>query len=202
MAEYQPNSHRAKEMRAQEAPAEQRMEKVVSGGARVQKRSALRQAMDAFLPGDVSSVRRYVLRDVLIPTIQRAISEIVRNSIDMMLGVNTSPRTNPTPPGGRVSYRSYYDARDDRREAPRPRPAIYNYDEVVFDRFDDAAEVLLNMRQTIKTRDAVSVADLLDMAGCSSQYTDNRYGWTDLSDARLERVGTGYIIRLPRPVAL
>lgn len=198
MAEYQPNSHRAKEMRAQEAPAERRMEKVVSGSARVQKRSALRQAMDAFLPGDVS----YVLRDVLIPTIQRAISEIVRNSIDMMLGVNTSPRTNTTPPGARVSYRSYYDARDDRREAPRPRSVIYSYDDVVFERFDDAAEVLLNMRQTIKTRDAVSVADLLDMAGCSSQYTDNRYGWTDLSDARLERVGTGYIIRLPRPVAL
>ena len=199
MPEYQSNSHRTKELAAQEKPAERRTEKVVTGGTKIRKRSTLTKMADAFLPGDVDDVKRYVLRDVLIPTIKRTISDVV----DMLLGVNTAPRSSSLA-GTRVSYRSYYDARNDRREstALRPRSTPYSYDDVVFDRYDDAAEVLLRMRELVSRFDAVSVADLFDMTGHAGNYTDNKYGWTDLSDARIERVSDGYIIRLPRPIVL
>lgn len=199
MPEYQSNSHRTKELAAQEKPAERRMEKVVTGSTKLRKKSTLTKMANAFLPGDVDDVKRYVLRDVLIPTIRRTISDVV----DMLLGVNTTPRSS-SPAGTRVSYRSYYDARNDRREstALRTRSTPYSYDDVVFDRYDDAAEVLLRMRELVKQFDAVSVADLFDMTGHAGTYTDNKYGWTDLSDARIERVSDGYIIRLPRPIVL
>lgn len=203
MPEYQSNSHRAKELAAQEKPAERRTEKVVTGGTKLRKKSTLAKTVNAFLPGDVDDVKRYVLMDVLIPTIKRTISDVVRNAVDMLLGVNTTPRSI-SPAGTRISYRSYYDARDDRREStsPRPRSTPYSYDDVVFDRYDDAAEVLLRMRELVSRFDAVSVADLFDMTGHAGNYTDNKYGWTDLSDARVERVSDGYIIRLPRPIVL
>lgn len=203
MPEYQSNSHRTKELAAQEKPAERRTEKVVTGGTKLRKKSALTKTVNAFLPGDVDDVKRYVLMDVLVPTIKRTISDVVRNAVDMLLGVNTTPRSS-SPAGTRVSYRSYYDARDDRREstALRPRSTPYSYDDVVFDRYDDAAEVLLRMRELVSRFDAVSVADLFDMTGHAGNYTDNKYGWTDLSDARVERVSDGYIIRLPRPIVL
>ena len=199
MPEYQSNSHRTKELAAQEKPAERRTEKVVTGGTKIRKKSTLTKMANAFLPGDVDDVKRYVLRDVLIPTIKRTISDVV----DMLLGVNTTPRSS-SPAGTRVSYRSYYDARNDRREstALSPRSTPYSYDDVVFDRYDDAAEVLLRMRELVSRFDAVSVADLFDMTGHAGNYTDNKYGWTDLSDARIERVSDGYIIRLPRPIVL
>lgn len=199
MPEYQSNSHRTKELAAQEKPAEHRTEKVVTGGTKIRKKSTLTKMANAFLPGDVDDVKRYVLRDVLIPTIRRTISDVV----DMLLGVNTTPRSS-SPAGTRVSYRSYYDARNDRREstALHPRSTPYSYDDVVFDRYDDAAEVLLRMRELVSRFDAVSVADLFDMTGHAGNYTDNKYGWTDLSDARIERVSDGYIIRLPRPIVL
>ena len=199
MPEYQSNSHRAKELAAQEKPAERRTEKVVTGSTKLRKKSTLTKMANAFLPGDVDDVKRYVLRDVLIPTIKRTISDVV----DMLLGVNTTPRSS-SPAGTRVSYRSYYDARNDRREstALRPRSTPYSYDDVVFDRYDDAAEVLLRMRELVSRFDAVSVADLFDMTGHAGNYTYNKYGWTDLSDARIERVSDGYIIRLPRPIVL
>ena len=199
MLEYQSNSHRTKELAAQEKPAERRTEKVVTGGTKIRKKSTLTKMANAFLPGDVDDVKRYVLRDVLIPTIKRTISDVV----DMLLGVNTTPRSS-SPAGTRVSYRSYYDARNDRREstALSPRSTPYSYDDVVFDRYDDAAEVLLRMRELVSRFDAVSVADLFDMTGHAGNYTDNKYGWTDLSDARIERVSDGYIIRLPRPIVL
>lgn len=199
MPEYQSNSHRTKELAAQEKPAERRTEKVVTGGTKIRKKSMLTKMANAFLPGDVDDVKRYVLRDVLIPTIRRTISDVV----DMLLGVNTTPRSS-SPAGTRVSYRSYYDARNDRREstALRPRSTPYSYDDVVLDRYDDAAEVLLRMRELVSRFDAVSVADLFEMTGHAGNYTDNKYGWTDLSDARIERVSDGYIIRLPRPIVL
>ena len=199
MPEYQSNSHRTKELAAQEKPAERRTEKVVTGGTKIRKKSTLTKMANAFLPGDVDDVKRYVLRDVLIPTIKRTISDVV----DMLLGVNTTPRSS-SPTGTRVSYRSYYDARNDRREsmALRPRSTPYSYDDVVFDRYDDAAEVLLRMRELVSRFDAVSVADLFEMTGHAGNYTDNKYGWTDLSDARIERISDGYIIRLPRPIVL
>ena len=199
MPEYQSNSHRTKELAAQEKPAERRTEKVVTGGTKLRKKSTFTKMANAFLPGDVDDVKRYVLRDVLIPTIRRTISDVV----DMLLGVNTTPRSS-SPAGTRVSYRSYYDARNDRREstALRPRSTPYIYDDVVFDRYDDAAEVLRRMRELVSRFDAVSVADLFDMTGHAGNYTDNKYGWTDLSDARIERVSDGYIIRLPRPIVL
>ena len=201
MPEYQSNSHRTKELAAQEKPAERRTEKVVTGGTKLRKKSTLAKTVNA--PGDVDDVKRYVLMDVLIPTIKRTISDVVRNAVDMLLGVNTTPRSS-SPAGTRVSYRSYYDARDDRRESTslRPRYTPYSYDDVVFDRYDDAAEVLLRMRELVSRFDAVSVADLFDMTGHAGNYTDNKYGWTDLSDARVERVSDGYIIRLPRPIVL
>ena len=44
----------------------------------------------------------------------------------------------------------------------------------------------------------VSVADLYDLVGVTGNYTDNKYGWTNLSNAEIVRVRDGYQIKLPR----
>ena len=58
------------------------------------------------------------------------------------------------------------------------------------------------MEELLERFEVVSVADLFDMAGVSCNYTDNKYGWTDLQDARVERVYDGYVIRLPKATSL
>ena len=58
------------------------------------------------------------------------------------------------------------------------------------------------MEELLERFEVVSVADLFDMAGISCNYTDNKYGWTDLRDARVARVSDGYVIRLPRATSL
>lgn len=50
--------------------------------------------------------------------------------------------------------------------------------------------------------EVATVADLYDAAGLSSDYTDRKWGWTDLRDAQIVRVRTGYLIQLPPPVPL
>ncbi len=198
--EYKSNSHRSKEQDLHEPMPEKRAEKVVTGNVKQRKKSGLAKAGSIFVPGDVDSVKSYILMDVLVPSIKRAISDIVCNGINMMLGEPN--RGKSSAPGARVAYRQYYQS-EERKDYARPRSqAQYNYDDIVFETRGDAEEVLYRMEELLERFDVVSVADLFDMAGISCNYTDNKYGWTDLRNARVERVRDGYIINLPRATSL
>lgn len=201
MEEYKSNSNRSKEQEKSEKPAEHRTGKVISGEAHRRKKSGLSKAGSVFMPGDVDSVKSYILMDVLVPSIKRAISDIVCNGINMLLGEPT--RSKSTGQAAKVNYRSYYEQQNDRRDYNRPRAqAAYSYDDIVFPTRGDAEEVLYRMEELLDRFEVVSVADLFDMAGISCNYTDNKYGWTNLRDAHVERVSDGYIIRLPRATTL
>lgn len=187
MAEYKSNSHRSKEQ-----SSDKKVEKVISGNAKVKKRSALSD--------DIQNIKSYVVMDVLIPAAKKAISDIVTNGIDMILypGGNGRPKRSNA---NHVSYRSYYDNRDrDRRYDPetRSRRSSYSYDDIIIDTRAEAEEVLERMDELLDTYNVVSVADLYDLVGISCSYTDNKYGWTNLRNAEVIRVRDGYFLKLPK----
>ena len=74
----------------------------------------------------------------------------------------------------------------------------FSYNDIVFSNRSDAEEVLSGMLEILEHFEVVSVADLFDLAGLRFDYTDNKYGWTNLQDARVERVCGGYVIHLPK----
>lgn len=102
--------------------------------------------------------------------------------IDLVKKKEEEGRTKNDPQGANVCCRSYND--------------------IVFTSRGDAEEVLSRMEELLEHFNAVSVADLFDMAGVSCNYTDNNYGWTNLREARVERVCGGYTIRLPKATTL
>lgn len=54
------------------------------------------------------------------------------------------------------------------------------------------------MQDLIDTYGMVSVADLYDLVGINGSYTDNKYGWTHLRSADVQRVRDGYLLKLPK----
>ena len=54
------------------------------------------------------------------------------------------------------------------------------------------------MDELIATYGLVSVADFYDLVGVSGNYTDNKYGWTDIRGATTVRVGDGYMIKVTK----
>ena len=60
----------------------------------------------------------------------------------------------------------------------------------------------MRMDELISSYRVVSVADFYDLAGITPEYTDNKYGWTDIRSANIVRVRDGYMIKLPRAVPL
>lgn len=202
MENYKSNSHRSKELKnaGGEPLSEKRVEKIVTGNVHKKKSDSL---LDVFVPGDLENIKQYIINDVLVPTIKRAISDIVSNGVNMLLGETGRPYKYNNY-RDRPSYRPYYDDRDDRRDYRSVKVRTPNrYEEkIIFDDRGDAEEVLYRMEERIKECGNVSVADFYDLIGLDSEYTDNKYGWDSLKTAYVERTRDGYIIRLPRATAL
>ncbi len=201
MEEYKPNSHKYKEDQNRSAP-EKKVEKVIAGTVKSKKKSEIRKFTDVFISEDIDNVKSYILLDVLIPAIKKAISDIVTNGIDMILyGETGKTKSNST--ASKVSYRSYYDGRNGRRDYSAIRTKIsYNYDDIIFDNRGEAEDVLSRMDELISTYGLVSVADLYDLVGVTGNYTDNKYGWTNIRSASVIRVRDGYMLKLPKALPL
>ena len=194
---YKPNSHKYKEEQKNVPAERKKVEKVVKGKVKTKKKGELSKFKDMFISEDVSDVKSYIFMDVLIPAAKKAISDIVRDGIDMILYGNTHRRSSSSG-ASYVSYRSYSDRdrRDDRRES-RTRTG-YSYDDIVLEDRGEAEEVLERMTELIDTYDVVSVADLYDLVGKSCNYTGNKYGWTNVRNAEPIRVRDGYLLKMPK----
>ena len=197
MEEYKPNSHKSKEEQKNLVP-EKRVEKVISGTVKSKKKSEMQKFADVFISEDVNNVKSYIVMDVLVPAIKKAISDIVTNGIDMILyGETGKSKKNST--ASKVSYQKCYDSGKKDYTAPKSRTS-YEYDELLFETRGDAESVLDAMNEIIAQYEVVSVADLYDLANVSNDnYAANKYGWTDIAGCRAVRVRDGYILKLPKP---
>ena len=195
--DYKPNSNRYKKEQSNAPVERKKVEKVVKGTVKTRKKSEVSKLKDVFISEDVSNVKSYIVMDVLIPAAKKAISDIVRDGIDMILYGDTH-RGRSSSGASYVSYRSYSDRdrRDDRRESSRTR-IRYDYDDIVLESRVEAEEVLQRMDELIETYGIVSVADLYDLVGKTCNYTDNKYGWTNIRNAEPVRVRDGYLLKMP-----
>lgn len=199
MEDYKPNSHKSKE----ESVPEKRVEKVISGTAKSKKKGDMQKFADVFISEDVNNVKSYILMDVLVPAIKKAISDIVTNGIDMIL-YGESSKTKSNAAGSKVSYRSYdKDYERKRNYSSSQSRSGFDYDDIIFETRGDAESVLDAMNDIISQYGVVSVGDLYDLANISTDnYACNKYGWTDIRGCKSIRVRDGYVLKLPKALPL
>lgn len=183
----------------------EKLEKVVKGTATLKKPSAAKKVEEALLADDAKTVKTYLLWDVLIPAIKDTLSDLVKKGIDALLfgeehrGNGSVKRSGDT---SYVSYSSYYNRNRDRSgraQASRGRSRrTMSFDDILFETRADAEEVLENLVDLTMMYGLASVSDFYELAGIEYNYIDNRWGWYELSEARVLRVRDGYILDLPR----
>lgn len=188
MENYKPNSDKYR--KEQQKETDKKVEKVVTGVVKAKKKSEVRRLADTFLAD--------IWKDVLVPAIKKIITE----SIDTAL--YGQPRKSNTPTSGNASYNNYWKAgNNNNHQSNNYRSGgSYNYNDIVVDSRADAEEVLSRMDDLIATYEVVSVADLYDLVGITGRYTDNKYGWSDISSATVIRVSDGYLLKLPKALPL
>ena len=200
--DYAPNSHKSKEEKAlTEVPERKKLEKVVTGKVKTKKRNEISKLGEIFIAEDARNVKSYILMEVLVPAVKKAISDIVTNGIDMLL-FGEGGRTRRTSSASTVSYRNYYDQKDTTRRdysSTRARTRTgYSYDDIILETRGEAEEVLARMDELIETYGIVSVADMYDLVGKTCNYTDNKYGWTNILNAEPIHVRDGYMLKMPK----
>lgn len=201
MEGIKPNSHAYKAAQAKGPEAtddKKKVEKVISGVAKTKKKSGFRKFVDGFITEDSESIKSYVVKDVIIPGVKKAISDVVDT---ILFGGGGSRRGGGT--GSKVSYSSYYDrGRTYRAESGTTTRHGYSYDDIVIDDYAEANEVLNQLCEMIDTYEIATVADLYDLVGITRGYTDNKYGWTNLRNAKVVRVRDGWMLDLPKALPI
>lgn len=199
---YKPNSHKSKEEQSALVD-KKKVEKVVKGKVKTKKKSEVSKFKDVFIAEDARNVKSYIFMDVLVPAVKKAISDIVRDGIDMIL-YGESKGKNKNSSVHYVSYRDYSerDKRDDRRYESRRTRSGYSFDDIILESRGEAEEVLSRMDELIDAYKLVSVADMYDLVGMTCEYTDNKYGWTNIRNAEAVRVRDGYMLKLPKALPI
>lgn len=210
MEDYRANSHKAKEeAAAAKQEPEKKKERVAKGAVSIQKKSPVRKFVETFVQEDAATMKAHLMNEVIVPAIKTTISDTVKNALDMMFwGKSGRPRTQT--PASRIQYTSYSKQQTMQsrqiQQQQQARVTVYDFDDITFAERQDAIDVRDKMREQLSVYQMVSVADLKDFAGVDAKfmkYTDNKYGWTDLSAAEVVHVsGGGWRIDLPKAIVL
>lgn len=189
------------------AEPEKHLNSVVTGEVKTKRRSLFKRFTDTFFKENIKDVKTYVIQDVVIPAICEGITDAITSAAGMLfLGEATrrTRRPGPTNNGSKISYDKMYNGRSERMPSSARSKVAYDFDDIWFESRGDAEIVLENMYDILNSEyRQVTVADLYDLLGKSTTFTQNKYGWRDLRGARVAgSPSRGYFLDLPRPMAL
>lgn len=200
MREFGSNSDSSKK----QEPERKKLDTITSNVS-IKKESEFRKFKRNFFAEDAKTVKGQVFTGVIIPGIQRLITDMVKTGIDILIygGRSRDPRDSRS---RNISYSSFYDRNRDNSYDKIPQAAtrkdFFNFNDIVlFDR-GEAEEVLMSLKDQLDRYHMVSVADFYDTIGQSAPYTANKYGWRDLSDVTIDRVRDGYSFNFPKATPL
>lgn len=208
--EFPTNSMSSKEP---EPTAPKKVEKVIEGKVIRRKKPFSKRVAEMFIGGDSRTVGSYLLYDVLLPATKDTIADLMSQGVERMLFgevKSTSRRpSNRRGQGGYISYNRYSQnsppwdrERKESRNPTRWSRANHDFDEIILDTRTEAEEVIDRLFDLISRYESATVADLYELVGVSGNYTDDKWGWTDIRGADVTRVRNGYLLKLPRPEPL
>lgn len=209
------NAHKKEEEPKEEIKEVKTVKKVITGTVVKRKKPLGKRFMETFISDDIVNVKSYIIHDILVPAAKDTVADIAQGIMDAfrsglevaLFGEERSSRNRKS--GNRKEYVSYNsmssrdkDKRDDRRDISTKNRARHNFDDIIFNTRGEAEEVRSHLVDLIIDYGVASVADLYDLVGITGSFTDNKYGWEDLSTARISRSGGGYVIVLPKAILL
>ncbi len=182
----------------------------VTNNVIVKKETEVKKFAKNFISEDVKSVKGHVFMNVIVPGIQRLLSEGIKSAVDgIIYGVRGI--RNETIGARNISYSTYYDRNrvsyGSTGLPPVPSSAytksnVYSANEVEFIDRGEAEEVLFRLKEEIERYGLVSIGDFYDLIGQKHYHTDLKYGWRDLRDAEVVRARDRYRINFPKIIPL
>ena len=215
---YPSNSNASRIQRSNDPVPERRID--IPEGRAVEQ-NWIKRTIKNIIVKDFRSVAEDIMDEVVLPSFKNLLSDMASNFIDGILfgGPSSSRRYSK---GGPVNYSGIYSGGlkssrvirlNDEKEDIRPvrgGTASCLWEEVSLSG-PECDEVLYILRNKEANYGLTSVSDMYDAiaeviraSGGDDpfknvrEFTDNQWGWSDISRARKERVSNGFILRMPR----
>jgi hypothetical protein len=207
MDEFPANSRRP----PREPKEEKKVERAIQSEPIRRKKPLGKKAREIFIGGEAGSVWSYVFMDVMLPAAKDMIADAGSQFIERMIfGESRTNRRPSRTGGGSGTYTAYNrfapQSRGPQREEPRNMSrrgrSTHDFDEIILATRVEAEEVVDRLFDLVGRYESASVSDLYSLVGISGNFTDEKWGWTDLRGAGVERVRNGYLLDLPRPEPL
>ena len=175
--------------------------KIITGGGRVKEKGFFTKFVETFVGMPVEDVAHNLIQETVVPAIKNTVLDSLNNGFEMLLYGETSHRSKNK--SGYKAYSSYYDNKNSSKSSSSSRRSSrYGVKEYLFEKKQDAIDVLDDMRDMIAEYDEVSVSNYYGLIGLTQDFTDEEHGWRNLDHTRIFTVRdageTKYGIDLPR----
>ena len=172
---------------------------------RTKERSVWRRLGDILINQNEESISDYVINKVIIPSVKNMWADALISIIELVFGTR-----RPVSGGAsRTNYTVYSNQNNKPAQSSIQEPERYavasskqDFKEVIFDERWQAEDIVDKMTSAIMEYGTVSVADYYELVGLPINFTDYKYGWTNLANAAIERVGGGYLLKMPPTIKL
>lgn len=209
MAEaYPSNSNKAKEsslirepvdqhpVQSQQVDAHPRREAIETPKRRI---SPVKEVFAAIFPGGMQELKEHLVWDIFVPWAQDMLHSGWQGLGDVIFP--GSNRTSNQKMPERVSYDSRY--KIDVAPYPSTSYGSSRYNESpIFRTKEEAEAALRDLREIWLRYRIVTLLDFNERVGNETRPTQNNYGWLSLDAARIEHFSGGWILVMPRAVAI
>lgn len=205
---YPPNSHSERIVDVSETKSK----KIIKGTVITRKKTFGKRFLENFFSENIST---YIVNDILVPAAKATLSDSIgyffdsiRSGVETLIyGEIRSTTVIRRDNRGRGSHVNYdkvsYNSRDVRDPSRiRQNRSRHDFSDIIFTTRMEALEVRNHLADLIDQYNVACVSDLYDAVGITSNFTDNKYGWDNLSAADIRRVSNGYLINFPRPILI
>ena len=195
--DYPSNSNKSKEPQQEK----KRPEKVATGVVVKRKKNWYERFFHTVFSDEADTLSSYIVMEVLVPAFRNLLYDTVSQGAERAL-YGESRRSSAS----RTGYTNYSAASSGRNPSrpvlSRQARASHDFDDIVLATRPEADEVLDALREMIELYNQATVADLYDLVGVTTDFTDNAWGWTDLRGATVRPIRGGYLLNLPRTRSL
>ena len=194
------NSYATRDSKKEETRKDIR--KVTNG--KVRKQGLIRRIGRSIIEDSIETARDKAINDIAVPGFKSLIFDTLTEILEVMLFgrdgapvVNTRRYYDNSRRSEQTSYSKFYDNRDRRDRKSRYSEVSMVPDDIIVDSRQEARAALNELDFIIHKYGQASIADFYDIVGVTSDWTDNRYGWLSLRDAKIKPVRDGFMILLP-----
>lgn len=203
----EPNSDKYRREKAAEQTREIR--KVETKGAKLKKRGLGARLIDTFIKEKPEEVRKYIIKEVVVPAIMDTIYDSVMSALGMTFYQKADRRRSSGGGSGLGSKFTNYSAistpsiRKERTPAyGGSKGSLKSFDNLVFDSKGEAEDVRDSMIEALDRYGYLTVLEFYDIAQVTvDNFTDQNWGWKRDSIGQMKILGdsaNGYYINLPR----